>query len=231
MSKQETTIKGIQTVAENTKAFWLKKPKGFLFKPGQYFQVYVNDDPHTFSIASAPHEDGLLFATRIRESSAYKQALDKLQEGDSIEIGEVGGQFVLPRDPAEPIIYLVGGIGVTPVRSMLVHDSRKNHDRPITLLFSNQMPETAPFFDELEALKLSRYMFIGTMTRMQDSQVEWSGETGYIDADMLRRYVGDISLPVYYVVGPPRFVSAMMTMLADANISRRNIVMEEFHGY
>ena len=72
---------------------------------------------------------------------------------------------------------------------------------------------------------------MATMTDMGKSAREWRGETGIIDADMLKRCVGNAAAPVYYVVGPPAMVEAMQTTLAAAGIAADNIRTEEFLGY
>jgi len=101
------------------------------------------------------------------------------------------------------------------------------------LAYSNRRPEDAAFLDELQQLERRNTQFhlMATMTDMGKSAREWRGETGIIDADMLKRCVGNAAAPVYYVVGPPAMVKAMQGTLAAAGIAEDNIRTEEFLGY
>ena len=72
---------------------------------------------------------------------------------------------------------------------------------------------------------------MATMTDMSKSAREWSGETDFVDADMLKRFVGDLAAPIYYIVGPPAMVEAMQWTLDGAGIAKDKIRTEEFYGY
>ena len=72
---------------------------------------------------------------------------------------------------------------------------------------------------------------MATMTDMSKSARKWSGATGYVDTDKLQRLVGDLAVPIYYVVGPPAMVEAMQGTLAAAGIVEDQIRTEEFYGY
>jgi Na+-transporting NADH:ubiquinone oxidoreductase subunit NqrF len=69
------------------------------------------------------------------------------------------------------------------------------------------------------------------MTEMQGSRREWHGETEFITKAMLSKYIDDLTLPIYYVDGPPAMVSAMRAMLTDAGVDEDNVRTEEFTGY
>ena len=104
-----------------------------------------------------------------------------------------------------------------------------NRPGRITLFYSNRRPEDAPFLDELRQLdrESKNYEVINTMTEAEESRQEWSGETGHIDAAMLKRYLGDLTKPIYYVAGPPDMVSAMEDMLRKTEIDNERIKVLE----
>jgi uncharacterized protein YeaO (DUF488 family) len=79
--------------------------------------------------------------------------------------------------------------------------------------------------------KNPNYTFVGTMTQMEKSDREWHGETGYITKAMLLKYVGDLTLPIYYIDGPPAMVNAMRETLGEAGVDDDDIRTEEFSGY
>ena len=223
-----------EEVAEKTIAFKLEKPEGFEFAPGQYMQVFLSEDKNdsrTFSIASAPHEDFLMFATRIREGSDFKLRLTQLNEGDEIRIEAPGGKFLLPADQT-PVGLLVGGIGITTVRSMVKNEEHGRTEREITVFYSNKKPEEAAFLHEFETIALPNYRLVATMSDVKPDRKEWSGETGEINETMLKKYVKDLSLPVFYAVGPPGFVEGMISLLYSMNnVPSTHVRSEDYAGY
>ena len=143
------------------------------------------------------------------------------------------GSFTLHNDASRPAVFLTGGIGVTPVRSIVLQAAHDKLPHKILLFDSNRRPEDAAFLDELmEAQKDNpNYTFIGTMTQMEKSSRAWHGETGYITKSMLLKHIGDLTLPIYYIVGPGTMVHAMRDILNEAGVNDDNIRTEEFTGY
>ena len=93
----------------------------------------------------------------------------------------------------------------------------------IFLFESNRRPEDAAFLNQLmEAQKNPNYTFVGTMTEIEKSSQKWVGETGYITKPMLGEYIGDLTLPIYYIAGPAAMVSAMRKTLNEAGWTMTN---------
>lgn len=227
-------------VAERTMAFQLEKPTGFTFKPGQWiditlvhpFEVDAGGKVRGFSIASAPADDFLLVATRMRDT-AFKQEFGKMPLGSEVEITMPGGSFNLHKNPERAAIFLAGGIGVTPVRSILRHAAHEKLEHKIVFFFINSTPERAPFLKELEDLQRenTHYKLVATMTRMEESKEAWNGERGKVDQAVLEKYTRDAKSPIYYVVGPPGMVRATQKMLEEAGCDSDDIRTEGFGGY
>ena len=240
MAKFETELAGSAIVAEGTMAFRLKKPPAFQFKAGQAMNVMLLDPPETdgkgnartFSIVSAPFEDELVIATRLRDT-AFKRVLRALPAGAKLQFGGPSGQFTLDDDNDAPAVFLAGGIGITPFVSMLRQAAHDRVPRKLQLLYSNRRPEDAAFLAELQQLQLRNpnYRFVGTMTGMEKSRQPWSGEIGPIDKDMLARSIDDINAPTYYIAGPPAMVDAMQNMLSGSGVKEEQIRTDEFYGY
>ena len=238
MSVHEVKLKARLAVAEGTMAFRLSKPDGFVFEAGQAINLELIDPPaedgqgsRTFSLVSAPFERELMVATRMRDS-AFKRTLKALPDGAGIRVDGAFGDLTLD-ETARPAVFIAGGIGITPFISMLRQAAQDRSPQPLFLAYSNRRPEDAAFVDELQELERQNRHFrlMATMTDMGKSAREWRGETGIIDADMLKRCVGNAAAPVYYVVGPPAMVEAMQGTLAAAGIAEDNIRTEEFLGY
>lgn len=209
-----------EEAAHKTTAFYLKKPKSFRFRAGQYFTVFLGKDSHDFSIASSPHEPDLLFTTRMR-SSRFKQKLAKLKPGSEVIIKGPAGQFILPDKKSEPVVFLVGGIGITPVRSMLLAETKAQSRRPITLFYSNRRLKDAAFLNELSKLSLKNYKLVPVMTKKERR----------LTFAKIKKHIKRPLAQLYYVVGSPGFVDGMIKILLKAGLSRSNIVSEDFAGY
>ncbi|MBZ5548578.1 MAG: FAD-dependent oxidoreductase [Acidobacteriia bacterium] len=227
-------------VAEGTMAFHFEKPSQFDFKPGQSADVTLFNPPETdsegntrtFSIASSPFENQLMFATRMRDT-AFKRSLKKVPLGTDVKIDSPMGSFTLHKNSAKPAVFLAGGIGITPFVSIV---RQADHDRlphTLYLFYSNRRPEDTPFLEALQILEKSNpnFQLICTMTEMLQSQKEWKGETGLINKEMLSRHLTNLQGPIYYVAGPPAMVAAMRKMLAGAGVDEDDIRTEEFGGY
>jgi ferredoxin-NADP reductase len=227
-------------VAEGTMAFLFEKPAGFVFTPGQFMDMTllhqadtdVAGNTRAFSIASAPQEQALMVATRLRDT-AFKRELQRMPIGTAVQIEGPFGNLVLHADQARPAVFLAGGIGITPFRSMLVHAALQRSPHRMVLFYSNRRPEDAPFLDELQALqeKNPHYVFVGTMTEPEKASRPWKGETGRITAALLSKHLVNVGSPIYYVVGPPGMVTGLQTMLKEARIDDRDIRTEKFAGY
>lgn len=238
--KYTAKLKGKKEVAESTMAFYLERPIGFEAHAGQYMDVTLIDPPETdaegntraFSIASAPSELDLMFATRMRDT-AFKRVLKTMALGAEVALEGPVGSFTLHTDAARPAVFLIGGIGITPVRAILLDATHRQLPHRLYLFYSNRRPEDAAFLDELAKLeqKNPNYTFIGTMTDMKNSAESWAGEVGYITTEMLERHVPDTSSAICYVAGPSAMVAAMRAVLSQMGINEDNIRTEEFTGY
>ena len=227
-------------VAEGTMAFYFEKPSRFDFKPGQSADLTLSNPPETdaegntrtFSIASPPCENQLMFATRMRDT-AFKRSLRKVPLGTEVKIDLPMGSFTLHKNSSKAAVFLAGGIGITPFLSIV---RQADHDRlpqKLHLFYSNQRPEDAAFLDVLQMLEKTNpnFQLVCTMTEMSKSTKEWKGETGQINQEMLSRNLSDLQGPIYYIAGPPAMVADLRKMLVAANVDEDDIRTEDFPGY
>lgn len=236
----KTKLQRKEEVADGTMAFHFEKPAGLAFKAGQFGDFTLINPAETdaegnirgFSLASAPYESDLMFATRMRDT-AFKRVLKTMEVDTEVSLDAPYGSFTLHNNSRTPAVFLTGGIGVTPVRSIILQATHDNLPHNIFLFYSNRRPEDAAFLDQLvEAQeKNPNYTFVGTMTEMEKSRRKWEGETGYITKPMLVKYIGDLTLPIYYLAGPAAMVTAMRKTLNEAGVDDDNIRTEEFSGY
>ena len=247
MAAQEIPLAGFRakllsrsSVAEGTMAFHFAKPSEFSFKAGQAADLTLLNPPETdsegnirtFSIASPPFEDQLTFATRMRDT-AFKRSLKTAPIGTEINIAPPTGSFTLHKNASKPAVFLAGGIGITPFLSIVRQADHDHLPHKLYLFYSNRRPEDAAFLDILQGLEKTnpKFRLVATMTEMARSGREWKGETGFINGEMLARYLGTLNGPIYYVAGPPPMVAAMRDMVVDAGVDEDDIRTEEFAGY
>lgn len=221
-------------------AFFFEKPAGFSYKAGQFADFTLLNPSETdaegntrgFSLASAPYEAQLLIATRMRDT-AFKRGLKELLIGAELTMDAAYGSFTLHNKVSTPAVFLTGGIGVTPVRSIVMQALHDKSHHEIFVFSSNKTPQDAAFTDDLSKSQslAPKYTYISTMTDLSVASRSTSGETGFIDQPMLSRYIPDLTLPIYYLCGPLGMVTAMRAVLNDAGVDDDNIRAEEFSGY
>ena len=130
--------------------------------------------------------------------TAFKRVLKELPYGTQLKLDAPYGSFTLHMNTGIPAVFLTGGIGITPVRSMLVEVTKEPLSRRILLFYSNHAPEDTAFLEELRTLAAGnpQFTFVATMTQMGQSHGEWAGETGYVTRAMLERYIDDLAVPI-----------------------------------
>jgi ferredoxin-NADP reductase/nitrite reductase/ring-hydroxylating ferredoxin subunit len=209
----------------------------------------VHNDPkgqiRHFTISSSPTESFIMFSTRIRDSP-YKKRLSTLEEGAKVKFRGPEGQFVLHEDYSKPAIFLSGGIGVTPFRTMIKYATDKQLPLKIVMFDSNRNRDNILFrkeFDEWANVN-KNLKIIYTISEDQhgsqspsltaQSDTEWKGEYGRIDKAMILKYVDTNTLnnSIFYICGPPSMLKAMQALLQEElEIPRDKIKVEEFTGY
>src|SRR5215469_2478522 len=207
-----TALRKREQIAEGTIAFHFEKPAGFEFRAGQFLDWTLINPPETdaegntraFSIVSAPFESDVVIATRMRDT-AFKRVLRSMPLGTEVKIDGPSGSFTLHKNSAKPAVFLAGGIGITPFFSIVRQAAHDRLPHQLYLFYSNRRPEDAPFLSTLTELPKSNsnLHFICTMTEISKSSRPWPGETGFINREMLAKYLPGLQGPIYYIAGPP----------------------------
>ena len=196
-----------------------KKPAGFSFYPGQYLDIKLGGDTRAFTISSSPTEDFLMITTK-KGISPFKKYLELLKAGDTVDSSHPAGTFIL--DELSPAVFLAGGIGITPFRSMIKYAVTNKIKTPITLIYSNS-DNNFLFKEELNAWQKNypklEIIYINTVQhgRLKTLPTSPSGA----------RY----QLPIYYLAGSPSFVDDMEKILLEIGLDEINIRYDRFDGY
>lgn len=211
------SIQILKTIQETPQVITLQcqKPEGFTYTAGQYFFLSISHNEKIFrkplSFSSAPSEPTLHFSKRISNSD-FSQALTKLKPGDTVVIEGPLGSFILPDKPAQ-IVFIAGGIGITPFRSMLLENTKTNQ-HTITLLYGNTSETEIIFKKELEQFS-PQYQIGGTIT-----------------ADFIKEKVSNYVEKLFYICGSPPMVMAMCNILQnELCVPNSQIKVEKLAGY
>lgn len=208
------------------------------YKAGQYaiFDLGTKDDPEgpvrSFTVASSPTENFILISTRIRDTP-FKKKLASLDVGSHVNVTAPLGRFVLHEDYSKNAVFLSGGIGVTPFRSMIKYSTDKQLPLKIAMFDSNRNLENILYkkeFDECADLDAN----LKIVYTLDVSDNDWKGERGFIDKAMLTRYLSPTELDnsIFYICGPPAMLNAMKKLLQeDLDIPKERMKVEEFIGY
>lgn len=210
-------IKDKKIENKNCFSLILEKPDNFRFYPGQYLDIKlpVNDpfgDTRAFTLSSSPTEDFLMITPK-KGISPFKKFIEQLKEGDEIESSHPAGTFTL--DETEKAVFLAGGIGITPFRSIIKYAVDNKLKTPITLIYSNSSKDFL-FKEELEKWKTN----LPKLTIIYHH----STQNGRL-----------IKLPnthsIYYLAGSHSFVNSMEKILLDSGVDETNIRYDRFDGY
>ncbi len=197
-----------------------------------------------FTISSSPTENFIMLSTRIRDSP-YKKRLKSLEEGTKVKVRGPEGKFVLDEeDNSKTIVFLSGGIGVTPFRSMIKYVTDKQLSIKIIMFDSNKNKESILFkqeFDEWSNIN-KNIKIIYTVTEEENpSKVQsstsmniWKGEYGRINKEMILRHVDASGFKdsLFYICGPLPMIKAMKSLIQEElKIPKERIMVEEFTGY
>lgn len=240
MAEYLMTLVDRQRITRDTMAFWFDtNGSNYEFRAGQHADFALThpstgdtgDNFRTFSFANSPHDKGLvMIALRMRETG-FKAALKAAALGTHFKVSRPRGSFTLHKDMTRPAVFLAGGIGIAPMRSILHWATQERLPHRLYLFYSNREAEDAAFLEEFEALAAQNRSFtlVPTITRLNSAA--WRYENGPISRGMLTRYLQGFNGPVYYAAGPSGMVAAMTAQLYCSGVSDDDIKTEEFGEY
>lgn len=230
-------LKAKKEIANNTFRLDFEKPAGFTFIAGQYggftlinpAETDAGGNTRRFSILSSPNDDFLSIATRS-QPSAYKRCLLSLTPDGEIKFAGPTGNFILHEDANMPAVFIAGGIGIAPFFSMIRQSTQQQSPRKLILFYGNNTKADAALLPELESFNTENphFLLIPVLAKPDN---DWSGESGYVTHTLIKKYISDISLPVFYVCGSPVMVTTLQETLVEMGIDETKIKVEDFPGY
>lgn len=227
------TVKSVQRSAGrvHTITFESNPAHKFTYKPGQFLFIkilskHIGSEWHPFTIASSPTEPTLQVS--IKECGDWTNTLSSLMPGDRALIQAPFGRFSFVNLRSNrDLVFIAGGIGITPFRSMLqyIHDTKLN-DRSVQLLYANRTRHDIAYREELDLLDQESKVI--SVVHVLSNDPSWSGEQGRIDEACLTKYVLDITQKDYFICGPPPMMKAIKQTLRSLGVPANQIHTEEF---
>ena len=232
----ETRVIAIIQRTRDIKSFRFAIPGEISFQPGQYLVLTIKingeDAVKHFSLSISPTEKGYVEFTKRITGSEFSQALDRLAVGDWARIQLPYGFFTFTGEH-EKIAFLVGGIGITAVRSICKYACDKSLPTDIVLIYANRTEEDIAFHEDFVemAAKNPRLRVVYTLDAPRD-RAAWSGRTGFIGSALVREELPDLPERFVYLCGPPTMVDVLRGMLEqELKLEQKRIVWEHFLGY
>jgi len=214
--------------------------KRFSYIPGQYMEwtlphdgVDSRGDRRYFTLASSPTEPDLRIGVKFyNRSSTYKEALLGATPKTPIVASGVSGDFVMPKDPKQKLVFIAGGIGVTPYRSMIKYLLDKKDPRTITMLYS---AKTTNDFAYQEVFEEARREFgLNTIYVVSDKSITEMHEhvrMGRISSELIKKEISDYQERIFYISGPHRMVTDIKKVLNALGVQKHQIKLDYFSGY
>jgi ferredoxin-NADP reductase len=208
------------------------RPEDFDYLPGQYMFITLmnkgGQKTKHFTISSSPTEDFLEVTKRLT-GHEFSNALGAVKPGEKVVIRGPYGNFTFQGEH-EKVCMLSGGIGITPLRSMIRYSTDKELSTSIILLYSNSHEDDIVFEDDLEIMTRQNpnLRVVNTITRPGPA---WKGLTGRIDRNLIVKEVPDYASRIFFTSGPSRMVDAMRALLKDLGLPENQIKQEYFPGY
>jgi len=236
--RHKLTLHAVEKMAEGCYDFIFHSDRKLAFRPGQYMDWTLDVDHadergnrRPFTIASAPTEDKVRLGVKFYpQPSAFKRNLAGMRPGDVIYASHVAGHFTLPQKQDEKLVFIAGGIGITPFRSMVQDMLHRQDKRDAILLYGNNTVEDIAYFDlfsEAESTLGLRTIYALAQNKVAGRNVH----TGFIDEALIRREIPDFSERTFYLSGPHAMVVKFQKTLRDLGVPRRAIKVDYFPGF
>lgn len=228
-------------VAANSVDFVFNPGRQLAYQPGQYMEWTL---PHAsidnrgnrryFTLASSPTEQTLRLGIKFYEpSSSYKQAMLAMTEQTPIVAAQVAGDFVLPRNKKRKLVFIAGGIGVTPFRSMVKYLIDTQQQRDVKVLYAANNMQDIAYMDIFEQARQELGIATTYVLAKPDptQNIGPYARVGYVDADAIRATVPNYQDRMFYISGSHQMVIAIQTALTSLGVPRKSIKTDYFPGY
>jgi len=230
-SSKKFFVKTIKWQTKDVFTLSLIPNEKFNFKPGQFCFLRLNDPNlharHPFTISSSPYSKQLDFTIKLKGKFTY--ALSKLKKAQEVFAEGPFGRFLLNENTNKELVFIAGGVGITPFFSMIMYNSKKLKKQKIVLLYSIKTFEDIIFYNELKKLQNENWIkiiFIFTRQKPKFSNLKYT-EFGRINLNIIKKYT-NYSNSLFYICGPEELKKDVIKILKDLGVDNKNILLESF---
>lgn len=224
--------------APDVKTFRLMNPLGgvlpFNFLPGQFLTLAVGPEgevvKRSYTIASSPTQhDYAEITVKLKEPGVVSSYLhDRARAGDLWDVTAPSGSFIFTGREAESVVLIGGGVGITPLMSVVRYLTDRSWSGEIFLLYSIRSPDDFIFRQELAYLE-RRFSTLRTVVIVSKPQgTDWAGPTGRITKELLARTVSEIAVRRVHICGPVPMMEAVKGMLIELGVPKESVKTEAF---
>jgi ferredoxin-NADP reductase len=228
------TLDHTQDEAANIRTFFFKPDKPVQYTAGQFIVLTLDhtrpDDRgknRWFTLSSSPTSELLSITTKFagKDSSSFKKALFALEPGAELQLSDPMGDFVLPKLIQTPLIFVAGGIGITPFHSILSWLADTNEERPIRLIYGVKNEDEIIFQDTFDRANQHATIVVDEPTPA------WGGERGQLTAELILGLESPSEDTLVYVSGPEPMVESLEKDLKKAGLKSNQLVLDFFPNY
>jgi len=220
--------------ADNISTFYFEPEKPIHYTAGQFVELtlkHAHPDSRGvkrwFTLSSSPNEKLISVTTKFakQNGSSYKKALHSLKPGDQLIISDPMGDFVLPKLIQTPLIFVAGGIGITPFKSILSWLNEVKEQRPIKMLIGVNNEDEIVFQDVINKSKIHNTVVVS------EPSSAWGGEVGRLSSELILGLEEPSDETLIYISGPEPMVEHLEKDLKKAGIKKDQLVLDFFPNY
>ncbi len=225
--KNEFILKNIEQETEDTFTLVVETKQKISFKPGQFFFLKLDNRKlyarHPFSVSSSPSEKNLCFTIKL--SGRFTQEALKLKPGDEIKIEGPFGNFIIDGENKD-LVFIAGGVGITPFMSMIKENQNKEAKYNIILFYSSKTEKDIIFKKQLDLIKENWFKKKYIITRENIKKQDY--ESGRINKAMLIKHIQDFKNKKFYICGPQKMNHSVSQILREQGVKKTDIISEDF---
>ena len=229
----QTAVMAVFDETPDIRTFRLARPEGFQFVAGQFLTVRLKADGREhvrcYSISSAPGAQAYVEISVKRLGLVSSALHATLRPGAMLAVRAPAGAFIYPSDDQRPLVLLAGGVGITPLMSMLRHAVDTDPNRPVTLFYSVRRVADIAFHDELSVVT-RRHEHVRVFIAVSDEAPGQGHFPGYISESLVTTMMPDVAHAVCLICGPPPMMDAMTAMLAGVGVPAPQVRFEVFQA-
>lgn len=224
--KGAASVSRVKWENDNIFTIAIKTNKPMPFRAGQFCFLRLSGRKlyarHPFTISSTPQESELLFT--VKNTGRFTEVLSKLQAGDKINVDGPFGRF-FARQKENEFVFIAGGVGITPFRSLIIDLLKNNPDAKISLIYCAKKIKDLVFRQEFDALQSEKFKVHYVLS---DEENFAGGSCGFLSADIIKSVVLNTEKPLYYICGSESLKKTAHDIIKSFGVAKKRIIIEDF---